>query len=118
MRAIVGLILVLFLMNAPQPSRAQGVDGAEWLTLALDAVRTENWSAADIAARPGGDIVRDIVEWHRLRAAVGEFSDYQTFLARRGDWPGLKLLRRRGEGALRDDVPAAEVFAYFNGASP
>lgn len=85
----------------------------EALARALEAARAENWSAADIAARPGGRVVRDVVEWHRLRASIGTFDDYADFLARNPDWPGLPLLRRRGEGALRDDTPSEVVFAYF-----
>ncbi|RMH45125.1 MAG: lytic transglycosylase domain-containing protein, partial [Alphaproteobacteria bacterium] len=107
--AVFGLVLWL----ASAAAQAGGDPRVDALQRALDLVEAEDWDGATAAASASGDaIVADIVEWHRLRAGKGEVGDYLAFLARRGDWPGLPYLRRKGEVAL-ETAPADEVLRFF-----
>ncbi len=91
-------------------------DDADDLRAALRYVAADDWSAA--AATVSGDIARDIVEWHRLRAGEGRLGDYEAFLARRPDWPGLALLRSEGEVAVARSTDPARVIAWFGTEKP
>jgi soluble lytic murein transglycosylase len=91
-------------------------DDADDLRAALRYVAAEDWSAA--TATVSGDIARDIVEWHRLRAGEGRLGEYEAFLARRPDWPGLALLRQEGEVAVARSTDPARVIAWFGTDKP
>ncbi len=91
-------------------------DSADDLRAALRYVAAEDWSSA--AATVSGDIARDIVEWHRLRAGEGRLGEYEAFLARRPDWPGLALLRAEGEVAVARSTDPARVVAWFGTDKP
>lgn len=101
------LIPVLLLLLA-SPLRA---DPAQAMKSALSMVLREDWQAA-LAEAP--DVLgRDIVLWHKLRAGEGTLGEYEDFLSRRADWPGLALLKQKGEAAVaRSDTPA-RVIGYF-----
>lgn len=116
MRLLIGLVLLVCLPGlSPAAPSAKGQALAE----ALEQVRVENWRAAAVAARPSGPEGRDVVEWHRLRkGGQAEFDAYRDFLSRRPDWPGLALLRTRGEGSIPEDAAPQEVIAYFEGDLP
>ncbi len=90
---------------------------AETLAPALAAAAAGDWTRAEDLSRAEGPLAFDIIEWMRLRAGQGQFADYADFSARRADWPGLPLLRKKGEGALQD-APAAQVLAYFETEAP
>jgi soluble lytic murein transglycosylase len=108
--------LCLFLA-APLPALAQ--DRAVAATsAAMTAVRGGDFARAAEAARPGGDVVRDLVEWHRLREGQGTLGDVRSFLARRPDWPGLPQMRERGERHLREATDPAMVIGYFADGTP
>ena len=104
------LALVLLLSG---PSLADTVAS---LHAALRNAEAGNWEAA--AAVAEGPIARDIVEWQRLRAGDGLLGDYEDFLARRPDWPGLTLLRKKGEEAVARSSTPERVVAYFGPAQP
>ncbi|TCL01483.1 soluble lytic murein transglycosylase [Shimia isoporae] len=80
-------------LNAAGPVRAD-------LAAAMDAVRANDWDRAAAEARSDGQVARDIVEWHRLRAGRGRPDEVLAFLERRGDWPGLPYLRKQSEEAF------------------
>ena len=103
-----GLSLILALAVVP-PARA---DSADALQAALGAVAQQDWSAAAARVTPGS-VAGDIVEWHRLRAGEGRLGEYEAFLARRPDWPGLPLLKEKGEEAVARSTDPARVLAYF-----
>ncbi len=87
---------------------------------ALAAANGDRWeSAARLAAAQGGTAPA-IIEWRRLRDRDGGagFPDYRAFLAEYGDWPGLPLLRRRGEATLSARTPRSHVLAYFANTDP
>ncbi|SOB94747.1 lytic transglycosylase domain-containing protein [Rhodobacter maris] len=87
------------------------------LARALAAADRANWTGAITEARASGPLAFDIIAWERLRAGEGSFADYADFSARRADWPGMDLLRRKGEATL-GGVPPAAVISYFRGAAP
>lgn len=64
------------------------------------------------------EVARDIREWNRLRAGKGNFADIQSFLEKNSDWPGLELLRRKGEAALPTKRQSQDVIAYFSDSPP
>ncbi|MBR9650164.1 lytic transglycosylase domain-containing protein [Thalassovita aquimarina] len=100
------------------PVQAQQTPGPQPLASALDAAQGRDWDrAAQLAARAGGQVSADIVEWIRLRAGQGTAEEVTGFLNRRADWPGLKLLRKRSEEVMAQAKPA-EVIAFFDGAAP
>ena len=46
---------------------------------AMDAVRAGNWGNAARLVSRDGDVAADIVEWHRLRAGLGNYDDVAAF---------------------------------------
>ncbi len=95
------------------PARA---DTVQAMRTALDLAAARDWAGA-LAVAPSG-VGRDIILWQALRAGEGRLGDYEDFLARRPDFPGLPLLRQKGEAAVaRSDTPA-RVIAWFGDSSP
>ncbi|WP_415182061.1 transglycosylase SLT domain-containing protein [Phaeovulum sp.] len=99
---------------AAYPVRA---DDPVALRQALAAVGAKDWPGALQQARASGPLAFDIVEWHRLRAGQGSFADYADFSTRRADWPGMALLRRRGEANLSEATPG-QIVTYFAANAP
>lgn len=121
LRPILACIALLFVLPAPPgPVEAQSdAPQAALLGSALEAARVGDWAgAADFAARSGDPVVRDLLLWTRLRDGAGRWRDYEDFVLRNGDWPGLRVLRRAGERLMPRDLPAEEVFAFFDGEPP
>ncbi|ETD88287.1 lytic transglycosylase domain-containing protein [Rhodobacter capsulatus] len=87
------------------------------LTRALAAAARTDWDQAAAEARLAGPLAFDLIEWQRLRAGKGSFADYADFAARRGDWPGMELLRKQGEAQLAGANPV-EIVAYFGDGAP
>jgi soluble lytic murein transglycosylase len=112
-RPLLRLLALALLLAAPLPA---GADETAAMRDALAQARAGNWQAASAAA--DGPISRDIVEWHRLREGEGLLGDYESFLQRRADWPGLALLRKEGETAVARSTSAERVLAWFDGGKP
>ncbi len=94
------------------PARAEPADE---MRAALDLAARQDWPGA-LAAAPQG-VGRDVILWQALRAGTGTLSEYEDFLARRTDWPGLPLLQEKGEDKLAG-ADAARVVAYFGETLP
>ena len=110
------LLAVLTLTISAAAALADRSPEAAALDAALGQMRAENWRGAAVAARDAGPVGPDIIEWFRLRkGGQAPFDAYRDFLARHPDWPGLDLLRNRGEGSIPTDADPAEVLAYFDG---
>ena len=107
------LVALGLLLASPWPVQAGEVAG---LRTALAAAGAEDWAAATAAAE--GQVSDDIVEWLRLRSGEGQLGEYEAFLQRRPDWPGLGLLREKGEAAVARSTSAERVLAWFNGGQP
>jgi len=109
------LFAALVFALSPLPALAN----AQALGLALDALAQGDATlAAEAAGRIDDPVALDVVRWTELRAGDGEFGEYQEFLAGNPDWPGLDLLRRRGEGNIPESARAPEVIAYFADTAP
>ncbi len=80
------------------------------------------WRAAEAAVADGDLLLQDIVLWRKLRAGEGTVREYQSFVSRRGTWPGQDILaevvmgeRRPGTGrGIRGS--AAEAYRQFRSA--
>jgi soluble lytic murein transglycosylase len=109
----IGLSLAFSLLMSTSPLLAQ-----EALTKALQLGAAGIWPEALAQAELEGPIARDIVEWQRLRAGTGTAEEYEDFLKRRADWPGMPLLHEKGEKALAETQDAGRIVSYFSGQSP
>lgn len=107
------LALALAAFLAPSPALP---DTVQAMKTALEVAAGKDWDGA-LAVAPAG-VGRDVVDWQRLRAGEGRLGDYEAFLARRPDWPGLPLLREKGEEAVARSTDPARVIAWFQGGQP
>ncbi|MEP1613191.1 MAG: lytic transglycosylase domain-containing protein [Roseobacter sp.] len=87
-------ITVVMVLLTVLPASAERPRPLGW---ALDASRQGNWDSAKRIAQRDGPVAADVIEWSRLRAGLGNFSDIRAFLQRRPDWPGERYLRRQSE---------------------
>ena len=110
-----GWLFSAFLVMAPAAALA---DAAEALRAGLSRAAAGDWAGAMAAAQGGGQVAADIIEWQRLRAGEGRLGEYEDFLARRADWPGMPLLKEKGEEAVARSTDPGRVVAYFGGAAP
>jgi soluble lytic murein transglycosylase len=89
---------------------------------ALQAAETladkQDWEGAKAAAMSAGQSGADLVEWQRLRAGDGLLGDYEDFLARHPDWPGMPFLKAAGEAAVARAQDPARILAYFGADLP
>ena len=114
-RVVLGAIFAAFFVSN---SYAQiGPEGTA-LATAMKSVFASDWDSAKDHAKPAGQVGEDIIEWHRLRAGDGTFVDYQRFLKRRSDWPGLPLMITKGEASIPQDATADQVITYFATQAP
>ena len=109
------LVLPFALAFAPPQARA---DAAASMRSALSLADGQDWTGATNAARGAGSVGADIIEWERLRAGGGLLGDYEAFLQRRPDWPGLPLLKEKGEEAVARSTSPERVVAYFGTGKP
>jgi soluble lytic murein transglycosylase len=109
------LLILTATLALASPARA---DDAESLRLALLDAGARDWPAAAARAAEAGAVAADIVEWLRLRAGEGTLTEYEDFLARRPDWPGLTLLRSEGEVAVARSTNPERVLAWFGDRKP
>lgn len=110
--APLALAALLFLNPAAR------ADDAGAFRAALSRADAKDWPAAVAEARAAGPVAAAVIDWERLRDGKGEFDEYVAFLSRHPDWPGLALLRQKGEAVIAEDIPAATVVAYFADARP
>ncbi|WP_333814514.1 lytic transglycosylase domain-containing protein [Tabrizicola sp.] len=96
-----------------QPAAA---DTTQAMRTALELAAKADWAGA-LAVAPSG-VGRDVIEWQRLRAGDGRLGEYEDFLRRRPDWPGLPLLREKGEEAVSRSTDPARVIAWFDAGPP
>ena len=105
------LILAFGLQTLPAAA-----DTTQAMRTALELAAKEDWAGA-LSVAPSG-VGRDVIEWQRLRAGDGRLGEYEEFLARRPDWPGLPLLREKGEAAVARSDDPARVVAWFDAGLP
>jgi soluble lytic murein transglycosylase len=93
-------------------------DEAASLAQAQKAADAKDWPTALTAAQGAGALGGDVILWQWLRDGQGRLGDYEAFLQRRPDWPGLPLLKEKGEQAVARSTDPARIIAYFNGDLP
>ena len=98
------------------PAQADRATEVKALAAAQRLVEAKDWEAAKAAA--SGAIGADLVEWQRLRAGEGLLGDYEAFLTRRPDWPGLPFLKGAGEEAVARSSTPDRIIAYFGPDAP
>lgn len=103
------------LLLLPIPARA---DDSATFREALALADRGDWPAAVGRARAAGPLAAAVIDWERLRDGKGAFEEYQAFLARYPDWPGLPLLRAKGERVIAEGVDPRAVVAYFSAQKP
>ncbi len=111
-------IFILFATMMPVSAQSTRESGA-LLGQALDAVEVGDWGlAAATASRAGDPVVADLVEWHRLRAGEGNLTEYENFIKRNPDWPGINLMQKVSEEIIPEGVNPNRIVAYFKRQSP
>jgi soluble lytic murein transglycosylase len=78
----------------------------------------QDWAEASSRAQGAGAVGADVIEWQRLRAGEGLLGEYEAFLARRPDWPGLPYLKAAGEVAVARSTDPERVLQYFADTPP
>jgi soluble lytic murein transglycosylase len=104
------------LTAAPAVRPADLMDGHE-LRAALDATKQGDWDRAEVLT-DDGSVEALVLQWQELRAGRGDFAAYSAFLKNHADWPGLDLLRSRGESEIPEDAAPKAVLDYFGEALP
>ncbi|HSZ75038.1 MAG TPA: lytic transglycosylase domain-containing protein, partial [Rhizomicrobium sp.] len=88
---------------------------------AFDAADRKDWQDAQAFALQAQDIVaRHIIEWRYLtdRNSGATFTEIDAFIRNHSDWPLQSVLQSRAEQAMADDMPAAQIVAWFAGRTP
>jgi len=117
MRVVLAFIW-LFLSPIMAFAQSEAQSGA-LLAQALEAAEDGKWRDAELlVSRIPDPSAAILLEWTRLRDGAGEFEEYQAFLKNHPDWPGLQLLRRRGEASIPPFYRASSVRAYFEAVQP
>jgi soluble lytic murein transglycosylase len=111
-------MLTLGLMAALPFAAPAGADTRGAMALALAAADTRDWVTARDAARQSGPIAEALVGWQALRAGYGDFDAYLEFIRHHGDWPGLALLRERGEAKLPANLAPEDLRLWLGDALP
>ena len=111
------LIMALMCLMAA-PLRASEAQEIAALDAAMKLAAGADWEGARAMAMAAGPVGADVVEWSRLRAAQGLLGDYEAFLLRRPDWPGLPFLREKGEVEVARSDDPGRVIAYFGADLP
>ncbi|MFA9231169.1 MAG: lytic transglycosylase domain-containing protein, partial [Microgenomates group bacterium] len=109
------LMLAGALLQAPQTTFADEIDA---LRSALARAAAADWPAALADAQGASEVGRDVIIWQWLRASEGKLGDYEVFLQRRADWPGMPLLKEKGEVAVARSSDANRIVAYFGADKP
>ena len=110
LKVLSSVIVYLFLTLTVSAQSASDISA---MARATKAMKAGEWQDALRVADGVSPVARDLIEWHRLRAGRGDFDSTRRFLERRGDWPGLKLLRRKSEASVPVGSRADEVIAFF-----
>ncbi|MFZ1470101.1 MAG: lytic transglycosylase domain-containing protein [Paracoccaceae bacterium] len=106
-------LIALMILLLPGLARA---DTVQAMKTALQLAEGQDWDGA-LAVAPAG-VGRDVILWQRLREGDGTLGDYEDFLRRRADWPGLALLRKAGEAAVARSETPSRVSGYFSANVP
>ncbi len=115
---LVTLVLGIALNFGPGPALADQASEVAALNSAMKLADRQDWDGATTAAETAGQVGADVVEWARLRAEQGTLGEYESFLQRHPDWPGLPYLKDKGEVAVARAQDPARIVAYFGAETP
>ncbi|MAQ81851.1 MAG: lytic transglycosylase [Maritimibacter sp.] len=111
--------LAVALTDRLPPLRPDDLMSGHEFRVAQAAAARRDWDLAlKLAAAAADPVAVDLIEWQRLRSGEGTFADYLSFLERNPDWPGLALLRRRGESEIPEGADPEQVLAFFGPQPP
>ncbi|WP_425050855.1 lytic transglycosylase domain-containing protein [Psychromarinibacter sp. S121] len=111
--------LAVSLIDRLPPLRPDDLMTGHEFRVAQAAAARKDWELAlKLAGAAADPVAVDLIEWQRLRSGEGTFADYLAFLERNADWPGLALLRRRGESEIPEGADPEQVVAYFGPQAP
>ena len=83
------------------------------------AVDREQWKTAEeLSKKLNEPAVKTFISWVKLRKGFGSFGDYQFFLSNYSHWPGLQILKQKGEAKISKKTTPKEVITYFNNSQP
>lgn len=88
------------------------------MATALTAARAKNWAAAEKAAAQSGPLAQAFIQWYKLRAGEGSFTDYRNFADHHTDWPGMDLLYKKGEIKLTGTATHNDIIDWFTNHEP
>ena len=72
------------------------------------------WSKANVKVDTlNNSVAYDVLQWLKLRDGIKDFSSYESFLLLNDDWPGIDLLRSKGELAINSSISPSRVLNYF-----
>ena len=111
-------VLALLTGLALTPALAYDAKEISALRDAQGLANQQDWAEASSRAQGAGAVGADVIEWQRLRAGEGLLGEYEAFLARRPDWPGLPYLKAAGEVAVARSTDPDRVLQYFGGEAP
>ncbi|RMC37537.1 lytic transglycosylase domain-containing protein [Paracoccus alkanivorans] len=116
MRHMRDMLAVALLIT--MPLSAPRAEDAGAMALALAAADVRDWVTARDAAAASGPMAEALVGWQALRAGYGEFGNYLEFIRKNPDWPGLDLIRGKGDAKLSTDLPAEDIRDWFGDRLP
>ena len=111
-------VLALLTGLALTPALAYDAKEISALRDAQGLANQQDWAEASSRAQGAGAVGADVIEWQRLRAGEGLLGEYEAFLARRPDWPGLPYLKAAGEVAVARSTDPDRVLQYCGGEAP
>lgn len=114
MRPMFRLSIALCLALQVAPAGAQ----TDPVRAAFNLAAQRDWAGAQALVAPLGPVAADLLEWQRLRAGDGTLTDYEAFVARRADWPGLAQLRVKAEVAVARSTTPSRVLRWFGTDDP
>lgn len=118
-RLALAALLAMPIATVAQSQTTSSEEADKVIAAAVEAAYREDWPKAERLAHEFGDPdALDLIAWWRLRAGDGTWPQYQEFLERNGDWPGLKRLRRRGEAHIPETADPRAVTQYFEKQLP
>ncbi len=88
---------------------------------AFEAAALGAWDAVRQMARQAGDpVLAKVLDWVNMSNDEGDagFRDIAAFIPANPDWPDQTGLRRQAEMRMPDDLPPAEVAAWFETYPP
>jgi soluble lytic murein transglycosylase len=89
------------------------------LSEGLNAIERGNQSESiNHLKKSTNPIIRKILKWAMLRSGDGDWKEYQSFLNKNPQWPGLKKLKERAEVKIPKAANSQDVLDFFGKQNP